>query len=574
MKLILRYLRRELPLFLLAVFFLLLECLSELVQPAWTARIVDLGVYGSDRSLILRTGSIMLGIAVLGVISAVLRNLFSAVVSNRVSCALREDLYAKILTLSRENSGRLTTASLITRLTNDVNQIQVFVNGCMRILIRVPFTCIGALILLLRVAPQESSTVLLVLVLSAVLVALNLKTGYPRFGRMQEALDLLNRRSREFLSSVRVVRAFGAEEEEARKFDEASDHLRKTSTDAMEIMAVFTPLTQFAVNFGILLILWHMRVPDAGRTGHLLASVNYMTQMGNALSRASKILNTIMRASASAERIGEVFQEEPAVRFPENGVSLRPAGDVAFDHVSFTYPGGRSPALTGLTFSVSAGETVGIIGPTGAGKSTLLSLLLRDYDVTEGAVRLGGTDIREFGEKELTAAIACVPQKAVLFTGSIRDNLRMGKADATDEELRAVLGEAAAEELLTCTEDGLDTRLGQGGVNLSGGQKQRLTLARALLKKPVLLLLDDVTSALDADTESRIRRQLLEKGAQSAPARTTFLVSQKVSSVMGADRILCLGDGRLLGEGTHAELMKNCPAYREICRSQMGGEDA
>lgn len=574
MKLILRYLRRELPLFLLAVFFLLLECLSELVQPAWTARIVDLGVYGSDRSLILRTGSIMLGIAVLGVISAVLRNLFSAVVSNRVSCALREDLYAKILTLSRENAGRLTTASLITRLTNDVNQIQVFVNGCMRILIRVPFTCIGALILLLRVAPQESSTVLLVLVLSAVLVALNLKTGYPRFGRMQEALDLLNRRSREFLSSVRVVRAFGAEEEEARKFDEASDHLRKTSTDAMEIMAVFTPLTQFAVNFGILLILWHMRVPDAGRTGHLLASVNYMTQMGNALSRASKILNTIMRASASAERIGEVFQEEPAVRFPENGVSLRPAGDVAFDHVSFTYPGGRSPALTGLTFSVSAGETVGIIGPTGAGKSTLLSLLLRDYDVTEGAVRLGGTDIREFGEKELTAAIACVPQKAVLFTGSIRDNLRMGKADATDEELRAVLGEAAAEELLTCTEDGLDTRLGQGGVNLSGGQKQRLTLARALLKKPVLLLLDDVTSALDADTESRIRRQLLEKGAQSAPARTTFLVSQKVSSVMGADRILCLGDGRLLGEGTHAELMKNCPAYREICRSQMGGEDA
>lgn len=573
MKLILRYIRRELPLFLLAVFFLLLECLSELVQPAWTARIVDLGVYGSDRGLILRTGSIMLGIAVLGVVSAVLRNLLSAVVSNRISCALREDLYAKILTLSRENAGRLTTASLITRLTNDVNQIQVFVNGCMRILIRVPFTCLGALVLLLHVAPQESPTVLLVLALSAVLVTLNLKTGYPRFGRMQEALDLLNRRSREFLSSVRVVRAFGAEEEEARKFDEASDHLRKTGTDAMEIMAVFTPLTQFTVNFGILLLLWHMRVPDAGRTGHLLASVNYMTQMGNALSRASKILNTTMRARASAERIGEVFREEPAVRFPGNEASPRLAGDVSFDRVSFTYPGSRSPALEDLSFSVNAGETVGIIGPTGAGKSTLLSLLMREYDVTEGAVLLGGNDIRQFSKRELTSAIACVPQQAVLFTGTIRDNLRMGRADASDGELQAVLAGAAAEELLVCTEDGLDTRLGQGGVNLSGGQKQRLTLARALLKKPVLLLLDDVTSALDADTESRIRERLLEKKVTGMPVRTTFLVSQKVSSVMGADRILCLGEGKLLGEGTHAELMKNCPAYREICRSQMGGED-
>lgn len=198
---------------------------------------------------------------------------------------------------------------------------------------------------------------------------------------------------------------------------------------------------------------------------------------------------------------------------------------------------------------------------------------MREYDVTEGAVLLGGNDIRQFSKRELTSAIACVPQQAVLFTGTIRDNLRMGRADASDGELQAVLAGAAAEELLVCTEDGLDTRLGQGGVNLSGGQKQRLTLARALLKKPVLLLLDDVTSALDADTESRIRERLLEKKVTGMPVRTTFLVSQKVSSVMGADRILCLGEGKLLGEGTHAELMKNCPAYREICRSQMGGED-
>ncbi len=568
MKLIFRYIRRHLGSFLAAVFFLCLETFAELLQPSFMARIVDDGVQNADTAAILRYGAIMLGIAGIGALGAVMRNLFSSRTSQQIGRELRSDLYRKVQTLSFENIDRLQPASIITRITNDVTQIQNFVNAAMRIMLRVPILFFGAVLLIYMQTPQQFPIILAIVAVAAVLIFCNMKIGYPRYGRLQMRLDRLNEVSREFLSSVRVVKAFGAQKQEQEKFDQAADDYARAGVAAARVQAVFAPLINLAVNFGIVLLLWRSQNIPAAEIGRPMASVNYMTQLLFALSTVSHLLNMSVRALASARRIQDVLQERPTQKLPYAPLAPKLRGAVRFEGVSFTYAGSANPALQEIDFSVEPGETLGIIGPTGSGKTTLVNLIPRFYDASKGRLLIDGIEINELDPDVLRSAVAIVPQKALLFSGTIAYNLRWGDFSADDQTIKAAAQDACADEFISRLPQGYETELGQGGVNLSGGQKQRLSIARALLRNPRILILDDCTSALDATTEAAVLASLRRRAAGC----TVLIISQRISTVMRADRILCLENGEVRGLGSHAELMQNCPTYQAIYASQIGGE--
>ena len=568
MKLVLRYLKRHMGVFLLSTFFLTVEAMADLLQPTFMSYIVDRGIAEADLHLILRYGGIMLAIALTGALGAVMRNIFASRVSLSISKEMRRDLYDSVQRLSLENIDRLEPASIITRITNDVMQVQEFINSLMRMMVKAPITCVGAIALIIFQTPRQAPIMGIILVIAAALIFCNIRIGYPKFGAVQRRLDRLNGVTREYLSSVRVVKAFRAEDEETETFTDASVELARANTAALRIMAVFTPFINLAVNFGIVLLLWISQDQDSSQIGRLMASVNYMTQVLFAVTMIANIINVAVRAMASAGRIREVFDEQPAQQQPVHPLRPEIRGGIEFDHVSFTYAGAGSESLTDVTFRVPAGATVGIIGPTGSGKTTLVHLVPRFYDATAGRILVDGCDVTQTDETLLRTAIAVVPQKALLFSGTIRENLRFGRGDATDAELERAAQLACAADFVTAMPDGYDTVLGQGGVNLSGGQKQRLSLARALVRNPKILILDDCTSALDAQTESAVLRGLETLGG----SMTVLLISQRISTVMRADRILCMDNGAVRGFGTHDELMATCETYREIYESQIGGD--
>lgn len=568
MKLIVQYIRRHLALFLLALFFLTVEATADLLQPTLMAGIVDNGVKGMNVGVILHYGMVMLLVAAMGAVGAVMRNQFASRTSQTIGRELRSDLYRKVQSLSLENIDRLQPASIITRITNDVTQIQEFTNSCMRIMAKAPITCIGAVILLIVQTPRQIPIMVVILLIAAVLVTANMKLGYPRFGFMQKKLDWLNNISREFLSSIRVVKAFRAEAQEERKFSDASQGLADATASAMRIMAIFGPLINLAVNLGIVALLWLSQNRSSAEIGRLMASVNYMTQILFSLGMVSNILNTAARAIASSDRVSEILQEQPAQTLPAQPCTLDGRGEVEFEDVSFAYAGTGKDALSHVSFRAAHGQTIGIIGPTGAGKSTLVQLVPRFYDAQSGVVRVDGVDVTQAQPACLRAAVAIVPQKALLFSGSIAENLRWGQADASMDDIRQAARVACADGFIERTEHGYDTQLGQGGVNLSGGQKQRLALARALVRRPKVLILDDCTSALDAETEAKVLSGLREQSADI----TVLLISQRIAAVRRADRILCLEDGTVQGFGTHDELMASCPTYQAIYASQIGGD--
>ena len=566
MKLILHYIGRHKRMFFTALFFLSLETMADLLQPTFMSYIVDNGVEKQDVGQILRYGAMMLGIAAMGALGAVMRNIFATKTSQRISMEMRADIYRRVLGLSFENIDRLAPASIITRITNDVTQIQNFINGSMRILMKAPITCIGAIALIVLRTPKQIPMLIVILCVSFCLIAGNMMMGYPRFGRLQRCLDRLNNVSREFLASIRVVKAFGGQAREEEKFNDAAGEFTRAGISAMRVSAVFAPLINLTVNVGIVVLLWISQDQDSREIGRLMASVNYMTQVLFALGFVSSILNIAVRATASANRVEEVLREIPA---QENGTaSGESAGVVRFDQVSFTYAGAARPSVEDLTFTVHAGETLGIIGPTGCGKTTLVNLVPRFYDAQVGSVEVDGLDVQDWDMDDLRRMIGVAPQKPLLFSGTIAENLRWANENASEEEVRAAARIACADEFVSSFPDGYDTLLGQNGVNLSGGQKQRLSLARALLKQPKILILDDCTSALDATTEAAVLRGLREHAADT----TVLLISQRISTVMRADRILCLGDGRIRGFGTHQELMDSCETYQAIYASQIGGE--
>ncbi|WMT43260.1 ABC transporter ATP-binding protein [Paenibacillus sp. D2_2] len=568
MKLIFSFIRRHLGMFLTAMFFLCVETLADLLQPTFMAYIVDNGVKGQDVQVILYYGAIMVGIAALGALGAVMRNIYASRTSQTISKELRGELYRKVQTLSFENIDRLQPSSIITRITNDVTQIQNFINSSMRIMIKAPITCIGAVILIMVQTPQQIPVMVAILVIAGALIVGNMKLGYPRFGKLQQKLDKLNGVSREFFSSIRVVKAFGAEAQEQEKFGAAAGEFADAGISATRVLAVFSPLINLTVNMGIIALLWLSGSQNTGQIGRLMASVNYMTQVLFAIGMVSMILNTAVRALASSERVQEILDEQPAQLQPQQPRVFDVKGEVSFNNVSFTYARTGRAAIEGIDFTANAGETIGIIGPTGSGKTTLVNLVPRFYDATQGQVLIDGCDVTQMDTELLRNAIAVVPQKALLFTGTIADNLRFGNSAATDEELRQAARIASADDFVSDFTDGYETRLGQGGVNLSGGQKQRISIARALLRRPRILILDDCTSALDASTEAAVLNGLRTEAA----GITVLLISQRISTVMRTDRILCMEDGQLRGFGTHQELMENCMAYRAIYASQIGGD--
>ena len=569
MKLILKYLKRHIWIFLISTSFLALEAMADLLQPTFMSYIVDRGIAGSDISLILRYGIIMLGIAFVGAVSAVMRNIFASRTSQTIGKELRRDMYVSVQKLSLENIDKLQPASIITRITNDVTQIQDLINSIMRMMVKAPITCIGAIVLICVQTPKQAPVMIGIICISAVFIVGNIKIGYPRFGKVQSKLDKLNGVTREFLSSVRVVKAFNAEDEETERFRNASSELASANTTALRTMAVFSPLINLTVNFGIVLLLWISRNQESSEIGKLMASVNYMSQVLFAVGMISNVINTAVRAIASSERIKEILDENPAQKFLENGEKTDIRGEVEFRNVSFRYAGTKNYSLIDIDFKANKGETIGIIGPTGSGKTTLVNLVPRFYDASEGKIYIDGIDINSIEENTLRDAIAVVPQKALLFSGTIKDNLLWGKKDATDDDIERVCAIACVDEFINDIENGLDTKLGQGGVNLSGGQKQRVSLARALIRNPSILILDDCTSALDAETESKVLKGLREILSDT----TVLLISQRISTVVKADKILCLDNGRVMGFGTHKDLMENCDTYKAIYESQIGGDE-
>ena len=567
MKLIFHYIRRHLGSFIAAMIFLCIEATADLLQPAFMGYIVDNGVKDANIGQIMYYGAIMLGIAAVGAFSAVMRNIFSCRTSQYIGKELRGDIYRKVQTLSFENIDRLQPSSIITRITNDVTQIQDFTSSSMRIMIKMPITCIGAIALIIIKTPQQIPVMIVTLILAVIIIMVNMKLGYPRFSNLQKKLDKLNNVSREFLTSIRVVKAFNAEGQEQEKFEAASENLSKASISTMRIMAIFPALINLVVNLGIVVLLWITQSQASSEIGQIMAAVNYMTQVLFSLSMVSSIFNTAVRAMASSKRVNEIMEEIPAQISPKTPIFPNIKGEISFEHVHFSYAGSSRESLNQIDFHIMPGETLGIIGPTGSGKTTLVNLVPRFYDATKGKVLIDGHNINTIDEQTLRTAVAVVPQKALLFTGTILDNLLWGKRDATEEEITCAAKIACADTFVTAMKDGYNTQLGQGGVNLSGGQKQRLSLARALIRNPRILILDDCTSALDASTEATVLNGLRKQAKDT----TVLLISQRISTVMRADRILCMENGTVQGLGTHQELLAQCPAYQAIYASQIGG---
>ncbi|MBO7747134.1 ABC transporter ATP-binding protein [Paenibacillus sp. MWE-103] len=565
------YLRRFGKPFAAAILFLTLEALCDLLQPTLMSRIIDVGVQNKDLNYVFRFGGYMLLVTAFGAVAATMRNVISSHVSLNFGTKLRSDLFRKIQTLSFTSIDKFDRASLVTRLTNDVTQLQNFTNGLMRIFVKSPLICLGSLIMAIRLNPPLSVVLAVVVPMVAVLIVCNMRIGFPLFSRVQKALDRLNGVSREYLSGVRVVKAFNRFEFETDKFGGVNRSYREITARAMRMMSIFSPGIMLTVNFGIVAVIWigGQRV-DQGhmQVGHIIAFINYMTQILFSLLMISNVFNLFVRAKASSERIGEVFAERDDMTW-KDGAAAKPqaAGSVSFKGVSFAY-GGTDAVLRDVTLDCRPGETIGIIGSTGSGKTTLVSLIPRFYDAAAGTVEVDGTDVRDVEPKRLRERIAIVPQKTVLFTGTIRDNLLWGKEDATEEEMVRAAKMAQAHEFIAASPDGYDTKLGQGGVNLSGGQKQRLSIARALVRQPAILILDDCTSAVDAATETRIKAALREY----AEGLTCLLIAQRMTSVMDADRIVVLDNGEIVGSGKHDELMRTCRTYQEIYRSQTGKE--
>lgn len=566
-----KYIEKYKKPFVVALFFLSIEAICDLMQPTIMSKIVDEGVASRNMDYVLVNTLIMFGVTLMGAIGATMRSIIASHVSQKFGRDLRVDMYEKIQSFSFDNIDNFDKASLVTRLTNDVNQVQMFVNGMMRVFVKAPMLCIGSLIMAARLNLSLSVIFLIIIPLVIGIIILNMRIGYPNFRKIQKSLDNVNSNIREYLSGVRVVKAFNRFKYEEERFGKKNDELFNISTKAMKTIAIFSPTITATVNIGIIAVLWlgNIKINNGSiQVGAVMAFINYMTQILSSLMTMTFVFNMFVKARASSERIVEVFDQEPTI---ENGNEEVKKGklQISFEDVSFTYSGGvRDAALKNINLNINSGELLGIIGSTGSGKSTLVKLLLRFYDVTKGKIKINGVDIKNISMESLRDRISIVPQASLLFTGSIVDNIRWGKAEADMAEVINAASLAEAHEFILKQAEGYDTKLGQGGVNLSGGQKQRISIARALIKKPHILILDDSTSAVDVTTEKKIKEGL----KKFSKDLVTIIISQKITSVMEADNILVLDDGEIVGLGSHDELMDGCSVYKDIFNSQIGKE--
>lgn len=555
---------------ILGPLFKLLEAVLELLVPLVMADIIDVGVRSGDTFYILQRAGLMLLLAVLGAAAAMTCQYYAAVAGGHFGRSLRKQLYHHILHLSPVETEQFGAGRLITRLTNDVNQIQQGLNMAIRLGSRLPFLAIGSIVMALALNWRIGLIFLVSTPLVALILYLIMRRTVPRYADIQAQQDTLARLSGENLEGVRVIRAFSRQQQEKEEFDAQAASLSAITVRVGKISAALNPITSFIVNIAIVLIVWlGARFAFAGSVlpGEVIALISYMNQTLLALVVAANLIVLFTRAVASTRRVAAVLEVQPSVTDGPGAAEVPGAVAIEFENVRFAYHKGAANALDGIDFSILPGQTVGVIGGTGSGKSTLASLLLRYYDVGEGRLLVDGVDVRQYTLHALRGKMGLVPQKAALLSGSIRHNLAIAAPDATDEEMWEALRVAQAADFVQKLPEGLDAMIEEGGKNLSGGQKQRLTIARALVRSPQILILDDAASALDYATDAALRRALKEKSKNAAPF-TTIMVSQRAATIKNADRILVLDDGHLAGSGTHKELLQSNEVYREICASQ------
>ncbi|MCU0503297.1 MAG: ABC transporter ATP-binding protein/permease [Anaerolineae bacterium] len=554
----------------LAPLMMMVEVAMDLLQPRMVERIIDQGIAQSNMTVVIQTGLIMIGLAAVGLVGGMGCTVFSVLAATGFGADLRGTLFGKVQALSFGNLDKLETGKLITRLTNDVVQVQDMVMMLLRIMVRAPLLMVGSLILGIMTSPQLALLFVVLIPLVSIVLVWTISKTYPMFSEVQRRLDRVNTVLQENLAGVRVIKAFVQERHEINRFHKANDNLMDQNITTARVLALNMPLVMLILNFGVVAALWFGGVQvNAGtlQVGQVIAFINYLTQTLMGLMMVSMLTMRLSRSEASAERIHEVLNNEPEVKSKANALTeFAPQGRVVFEDVSFSYTGAdHDPVLKNINLVAEPGQTVALLGATGAGKSSLIHLIPRFYDVSGGRVIIDGIDVRDIDELALRRRIGVALQESVLFSGTIRENIRYGRPDASDEEVIAVAKMAQAHDFIMRFPDGYDSMVGQRGVNLSGGQKQRIAIARALLTQPSVLILDDSTSSVDVETEARIQAAM----AAALRGRTGFVVAQRISTVLNADKILVLDDGKIAAEGTHDELMASSSIYREIYESQM-----
>lgn len=571
---LLRYIKGYEKQALLAPLFKMLEACFELFVPLVVASIIDTGIKNADAVFIWQRCGLLVLLAVIGLTCSLTAQYFSAKAALGFGTALRKDLFRHIDTLSYSELDGIGTPTLVTRMTSDINQVQNGVNLTLRLLLRSPFIVIGALIMAFSISPHLTLLFVAATVIISLIIWLIMRSTVPIYHQAQNGLDRVTLLTRENYVGARVVRAFARQADELANFVETNDHLKSIQIKAGRISAMMNPLTYLVVNLTViaLLILGGREVDTGNLTqGEIIALINYMSQILLSLLRLADLVISVTRALASGMRVNEILNTRTSMPDPQAPTLAPVAGSpaVAFDHVSFTYRGAGAPSLTDVSFIAQSGQTIGVIGGTGSGKTTLIDLVARFYDATEGSVRLFGHNVKEYSFAQLRQLIGVVPQQAMLFTGTIRDNMRWAAPHATDEEIWAALEIAQAADFVRSKPGMLDEPVETAGRNFSGGQRQRLTIARALVPQPKVLILDDSASALDFATDAALRKALKEK----TQGMTVFIVSQRAASVQRGDHILVMDDGNLVGDAPHAELLKTCPVYKEICLSQLSKEE-
>ncbi len=575
MKKLLRYLKAYRKESIIAPLFKMLEASFELFVPLVIAGIIDVGIRKEDFGYIGKMGALLVLLGIIGLVCSLTAQYFSAKAAVGFGTALRSDLFRHINALSYEEIDKTGTSTLITRMTSDINQIQSGVNLFLRLFLRSPFIVFGAMIMAFTIDVKAALVFVVAIPLLAIVVFGIMAASIPLFKKVQKQLDKVLLITRENLTGVRVVRSVCRQEQEKEAFLDANDHLMDLQVFVGRISAFLNPVTYIIVNVALLIIVWFGGLQvDSGilTQGEVIALVNYMSQILVELIKLANLIITITKSLACANRVSEVLDLTPGITdaCADNNATAQETDDaIVFRDVSFAYGESKEYSLENINFSIKKGQTIGIIGGTGSGKSTLVNLLPRFYDATVGEVLLHGVNVKNIPLETLRQKFGIVPQKAVLFKGTIRENIQFGKEDATDEEITKALKTAQALEFVQAKKDGLDSFVEQGGSNLSGGQKQRLTIARALVDNPEFLILDDSASALDFATDAALRKAI----RQNTDHCTVLLVSQRASTIKDADNIIVLDDGELAGFGTHEQLLKSCEVYREICLSQLSKEE-
>ncbi len=576
MKGILRYLRDYKKESVLAPLFKMLEACFELLIPIVMAHIIDTGIKNQDMGYVLRMCLVMIALGIIGLSCSLTAQYFSAKAATGFGTALRSDLFRHITSLSYNEIDTIGTSTLLTRMTSDINQIQTGVNLVLRLFLRSPFIVFGAMIMSFTIDVKSAMTFVVTIPALSIVVFGIMLVSIPLFKKVQARLDKVMLLTRENLEGARVIRAFNRQQKEVDEFDKSTDDLMDIQLYVGRISAFLNPVTYVIINLATVAIIWIA----AGQTdigilsqGKVVALINYMSQILVELVKLANLIINITKSIACAKRINVVFDTKPSITDSASPEAQKAAGQgvpkVAFENVALRYGKASEDSLTGISFTAKEGETIGIIGGTGSGKSSLVNLIPRFYDATCGTVKIDDVDVRDYDLRSLRMKVGVVPQKAVLFQGTIAENIRWGKNDATEEEINEALTIAQAKEFVDQKTDGMNFKITQGGKNLSGGQKQRLTIARAVVRKPEILIMDDSASALDFATDAALRRAIKEQ----TKGMTVFIVSQRASTIMGADQIIVLDDGQVAGIGTHEELLQSCEVYQEICQSQLSADE-